>query len=277
MTKMLVIPENVKKRILSKIMDFIHAEDLRFNDDFPIKIANLYVSLIEEKSELPNQKLYLKSVNKIRTTFFRLNTGITKKRLLEDLLNELNREFEPIFNEIRKKRLMKEVLPSEPFYERIYVDDIDSFGEVRKVSAKAIKEQLPLTIPEKEVKASFAAIIGENFVPKDWSGEKSDLYSSHVIYKGKRRSTAFLLKGPSVKRLTIDKLGKRGNQILRLVKEPAELFVVQHNGEIDTDVVEFLETCVSDLSRKKSVKLYYSVIDGVDTARVLIAYNKLKK
>ena len=145
------------------------------------------------------------------------------------------------------------------------------------MSAKAVKGMLPLTMPEEDVKVSLASIIGENFVRKDWAGEKSDLYSSNVIFKGKRMSTAFLLKGPSVKRLTIDKCGKRGNQILRLIKEPAELFVVQHNGEIDTDVIEFLETCVSDLSRKKSVKLYYSVIDGVDTARVLIAYNKLKK
>lgn len=274
---MLVVPESMKKRILSKIMDLIHAEDLKFNDDFPIKIANSYVSLIKEKSELPNPKSYLKRVNKIKTTFFRLNTRITKRRFLEDLLNELNSEFEPIVNEIRKEKSAEKVLPMQSFYERIYVDEIDSFEKVRRVSAKAVKDQLPLTIPEKDVKASFASIISENFVRKDWPGEKSDLYSSHVIYKGKRISTAFLLKGPSVKRLTIDKCGKRGNQILRLVKEPADLFIVQHNGEIDTDVIEFLETCVSDLSRKKNTKLYYCVIDGVDTARVLIAYSRYKK
>jgi hypothetical protein len=126
------------------------------------------------------------------------------------------------------------------------------------------------------VKASLASIIGENFVRKDWAGEKSDLYSSNVIYKGKRVSTAFLLKGPSVKRLTIDKCGKRGNQVLRLVKEPAQLFIVQHNGEIDTDIIELLETYVSDLSRKKGMKLYYCIIDGTDTARVLVAYDKIR-
>lgn len=104
---MLVIPENVKKRILSKIMDFIHAEDLKFSDDFPIKIANSYVSLIKEKSELPNPKSYFKKVNRIRTTFFRLNTGITKRGFLEDLLNELNREFEPILSEIEDHKSLK--------------------------------------------------------------------------------------------------------------------------------------------------------------------------
>lgn len=257
-------------------MDFVRAEDLKFNDDFPIKIANLYSSLIEEKSELPNQGTFLKRVNKIRTTFFRLNTGIIKRKFLEELLSELNQEFEPILNEIWKKKSMERVLPPEPFYERIYVDDVDSFKKVKKVDTKVVKDLLPLTMPEEAVKASLASIIGENFVRKDWAGEKSDLYSSNVIIKGKRVSTAFLLKGPSVKRLTIDKCGKRGNQILRLIKEPARLFVVQHNGEIDTDVIEFLETCISDLSRKKKVKLYYCIMDGVDTTRILIAYGKLK-
>lgn len=273
----MVIPKSVKKRILSKIMDFIHAEDLRFNDDFPIKIANTYVSLIAEKSELPDMASYFKKVDGIRTTFFRLNTRITKRGFLEDLLSELNREFEPILSELQKEKSMEKAIPTEPFFERLYVDEIDSFEKVSRVSARVVKDKLPLAIPEKEVKASFADIIGENFVHKDWPGEKSDLYSSHVIYNEKRTSTAFLLKGPSVKRLTIDKCGKRGNQILRLVKEPAELFVVQHNGEIDTDVIEFLEICVSNLSRKKGAKLYYCVIDGVDTARVLKAYGKLRK
>ncbi|MCK4444858.1 MAG: hypothetical protein KAW09_09955, partial [Thermoplasmata archaeon] len=101
------------------------------------------------------------------------------------------------------------------------------------------------------------------------------LYSSFVLLEGDRISTAFLLKGPSVKKLTIDKCGKRGNQVLRLIKEPASFFVVQHVGEIDTDVIELLYSLVSDLSQKRAERLYYSTMDGVDTARVLRAYGKL--
>lgn len=156
--------------------------------------------------------------------------------------------------------------------QRIYVDEVDSFERVRNVLAKDVKD-LPVEVKEKEVKEFFANTIGENFVPKDWPGEKSDLYSSHVVLKGKRISTAFLLKGPSVRKLTIDKCGKRGNQILRLVREPAQLFVIQSNGQIDTDVVSMLEICVSELSRKSDCRLYYCIIDGTDTARLLEAYD----
>lgn len=173
---------------------------------------------------------------------------------------------------LRKTSIHVQIKPS---CERIYVDEIASFREVLKVAPHETRKLVPLTLSERKVKQSLANIIGEHFVSKDWGGEKSDLYTSHVIFDGKRIATAFLLKGPSVKRLTIDKCGKRGNQILRLVKEPASLFIVQHNGEIDSDVIELLETCVSDLATKRGVKLYYCVIDGVDTTRVLLAYEKL--
>jgi hypothetical protein len=166
--------------------------------------------------------------------------------------------------------------PLEALYKRIYVDKIDSFKEAGKVNPQDVRARIPLNVSEEYVKKSFANVIGENFIRKDWAGEKSDLYSSHVIYEGNRISAAFLLKGPAVTRLTIDKCGKRGNQILRLVKEPATLFIVQHTGEIDSDVIEFLEICVSDLSHRKGKKLYYCTIDGVDTARILIAYDKIK-
>lgn len=273
---MLIIPQDVRRRILSIVMDFIHAEDLKLNDDFPLKITHVYVSLIQKHSELPNRQSFTIETRKIKTTFFKLNTTITKKKFLENLLAELNREIKPILDEIQKKRSTTQIPVSKSLLQRLYVDDIDSFKKVKEVNSKVVKDFVPLKISEEDIKRSLADIIGERFVRKDWAGEKSDLYSSYVIYKGNRISTAFLLKGPSVKRLTIDKCGKRGNQLLRLIREPAQLFVVQHVGEIDTDVIELLERLVSDLSRKKNTKLYYCVMNGVDTARILLAYKKLK-
>lgn len=271
---MLRIPQDVQRRILSAVMDFIRTEDLTFKDDFPLKITHVYISLLEKSSEPPNRQAFLIEANKIRTTFFRLNTNLRKRNFLENLLAELDREIKPILNEIREEKPAVISVHESP-YERIYVDDVDSFQKVKKVSPKAVKDLVPLEISEENVKRSLAGIIGEKFVRKDWAGEKSDLYSSHVILRGNRISTAFLLKGPSVKRLTIDKCGKRGNQLLRMIKEPAQLFTVQHIGEIDTDVIELLERLISDLSRKKSIRLYYCIMDGVDTARILKAYGKL--
>ena len=44
----------------------------------------------------------------------------------------------------------------------------------------------------------FAQIIAEPFVPKDWPGERSDLFTSRVTIDDVATTAAFLLKGPSV-------------------------------------------------------------------------------
>ncbi len=44
-------------------------------------------------------------------------------------------------------------------------------------------------VPEEKVKEAFAEIIGEPTVPKDWGGERSDLFSSRVELDGKRISS----------------------------------------------------------------------------------------
>jgi integrase len=38
-----------------------------------------------------------------------------------------------------------------------------------------------LRVPEDTVKRAFAWLIGESYVPKDWGGERSDLYTSRVF------------------------------------------------------------------------------------------------
>lgn len=92
--------EESRKRILSFIMDFIHAENLKFIDNFPIKISETYMTLIKKYGELPNLNIFIKNVNKIRTTFFKINTNIKKKEFLEELLNQLNREFKYILKDL---------------------------------------------------------------------------------------------------------------------------------------------------------------------------------
>jgi transposase len=79
-------------------------------------------------------------------------------------------------------------------------------------------------LPETEIKAAFAEIIGEPINPKDWGGERSDLFSSRVMLERKRISSAFVFKGPAQFRpMTMAQLGKNGDQIDRLFSEPADL------------------------------------------------------
>jgi hypothetical protein len=153
-----------------------------------------------------------------------------------------------------------------------HVDTIDSFSRVR---TEPRPQQADLSvlraIPEAAVKAAFGRILGEQSTPKDWGGEKSDLFSAHVVVGGVRKSAAFLFKGPSkATPMTVRHLGANGDQILRLCSEPAELLVIQHCNEVKPEVRELLRVVANQISRPRQ----YCVIDGYDTLRVLRAYSE---
>lgn len=265
-----MITPNDKKRVLSAVMDFIRSEGLQWNDDFPIEVAERYCSLIEKFETLPQPIRFYEEVSSIKTDFFKINH--VKKR---DFYSKLSTRLRRRLGSVIERRRREPVVVSEAQAERVYVDDIDSFALVKKVRPNEVASIVPVSLSEKYVKQSLADIIGERFVPKDWAGEKSDLYTTQVVLRGKRVDAAFLLKGPSVDVLTIGGLGTRGNQVLKLTKEPATLFVVQHVGKIESDVIEHLESEVTKQSKVRGVKVYYCVIDGTDTARILKAYNRL--
>ena len=285
MKSMPVISKRTRKRILSYVMDFIHSYGLKWNDDFPSEIANVYVSIIENTHKLPNTRLFLAKARKIKTTFFKLNY-IKKSEFLKEILQALNKKFKNIFEELEKEKVapgieakkeavVKINIVEKANYEFITVDDIDSFREVRKIDKNLVEKIVPLDLEEDKIGYYLAEIIGDEYSHKHWGGEKSDFFTTRLVIKGKRVPAAFLLKGRGTKgKLTIKKCGKNGNQILNLLDEPAEVYIVQYVGEIDSDVVKLLEKLVAEKSRKGK-KLYYCIMDGIDTARVLVAYNKL--
>lgn len=155
------------------------------------------------------------------------------------------------------------------------IDDIDSFAAVSFYPANTISAKLPLENPEAEIKELLQRIIGDPFTRTDWGGEQNDIFSSRVILNGKRLLAAFFLKGPSVKgRLTLAKCGKNGDQIQRLFQSPADMFVVQFNGEIDERVIEECRQKVRHLRQTQNKNAVFTVIDGVDTARLIMAYGR---
>ena len=112
----------------------------------------------------------------------------------------------------------------------MYPSDIGQFSGIDFASpvTKAELEAI-LRVPEDTVKNAFAGLISESFVPKDWGGERSDLYTSRVFVRGRQISAAWLFKGPGYPYpMTVKALGKPGDQIGRLFSEPAELLVLQH-------------------------------------------------
>jgi hypothetical protein len=159
--------------------------------------------------------------------------------------------------------------------EELFIDDIDSFARARDIKPQDVGPLVPLDLSENQVQTYLEEIIGENFHQQDWGGELNDLVTSHVRVGERRVRTAFLLKGNGTKgKLTIAKCGKKGDQILRLVEAPADLYVIQHVSEIDERVVYDLRSKVQ-WKNSMGEKCQMCVVDGTDTARILKAYGKI--
>lgn len=167
-----------------------------------------------------------------------------------------------------------------PLSTRLYVEDIDSFRLVRDVNPRRVSSFLNkngyLDISEDQVQIGFEQILDASMHKKDWGGETNDLYSTNIVVNGARVASAFLLKGNGLRRKTLEiaGCGKNGDQLVRLMDSPANLFVVQFVGQISENVIRDIDAKVS-LLRSMGRDAHYCIIDGQDTARLLLAYGKL--
>jgi hypothetical protein len=153
--------------------------------------------------------------------------------------------------------------------ESITIDDIDSFSKVRGLEI----EGTPSPIDEKKFKEGLQKILGEEGSFQDWGGEPDDLYSTRLIIKGERKSVAFGLKGKGTTGiLTPKKMGKRGDQIQRLLGSPAEVFLVQYWGQIDESIIGQMKSLAIAKSVSEGRTIRYGIIDGKDTLRIITAY-----
>jgi hypothetical protein len=154
--------------------------------------------------------------------------------------------------------------------EFLSIDEIDSFRRVRTQSHSMQNTRMP----EAVFKQGLANILEDRGRFKDFGGELRDLFSSRLLIGGKRHLAAFAFKGPGQKGLlTPGKMGKNGDQIQRLVSCPADIFVVQYWAQIGDGVVDQLKQLVllkaAVFERRR---LYYCVIDGQDSSRLIAAY-----
>jgi len=154
----------------------------------------------------------------------------------------------------------------------VFIDAIDSFSLVREIPPPQDSDLCVLkTIPESQIKKAIAEILNEQSVPKDWAGERSDLFTTQVVVDGQRISTAIAFKGPSkFKPMTLAELGKNGDQIDRLFTEPVDLVMLQHCHSITTPVRGMMRAYAT---RIYNLKLF-CILDGKETLRLLKAYKK---
>lgn len=153
----------------------------------------------------------------------------------------------------------------------VHVDDIDSFRRVRSIAASA--NRVPML--EATFKKGLQEIVGEKGRFADWGGEKNDLLTTKVRINGRRRTTAFALKGRGKKgTLTPAGMGKNGDQIQRLFSSPADVFLLQYWGEVDESVRGQMRVYAKAKSVSTGAEVLFGIIDGEDSERLLRAYPK---
>jgi hypothetical protein len=151
------------------------------------------------------------------------------------------------------------------------IDAFKAMVDVRPPSQGTLK-RIMLSVSEAQTKAAIAAIIGESFVPRDWGGERSDLFTSQITIEKEPITAAFLLKGPAVPGPMHPRhLGRNGDQIVRLFDEPADLLILQHCNKIETTVRKIMRAFSVDPDRPRR----FCVIDGAQTYQILKAYGFL--
>ena len=166
-----------------------------------------------------------------------------------------------------------------PLAERLYVEDIDSFAKVRNINPHMISTMLKagrIELLEDEIQMGLEAILDVPFHRTDWGGEINDLYTANLVLNGKRRSTAFLLKGKGLRsaEMQISDCGKNGDQLIRLFQSPAQLFIIQYVGPISDAVIEDVRGKTL-LRRSQGIDANFLMMDGQDTVRLLTAYGEL--
>ena len=156
---------------------------------------------------------------------------------------------------------------------QLSIDDIDSFEKVAAIQLAPHTKGVSLL--ENEFQKGLQKILGEEGEFNDWGGENDDLFSTRLVLEGKRMNVAFGLKGRGTRgKLTPKKMGKQGDQIQRLFRTPAEVFLIQYWNQIDQSVLEQMRLFAIAKSVLNGKRIYYGVIDGQDTLRIIQAYQE---
>ena len=152
---------------------------------------------------------------------------------------------------------------------QITIDDIESFSKVKGLSAS----QSPTPLDEKKFKEGIQKILGEQGNFQDWGGETDDLFSTRLLINGERKNVSFGFKGKGTTGvLTPKKMGKNADQVQRLFRTSADVFLVQYWDRIDESIIEQLKSFAIAKSACEGRRIYFGIIDGQDTVRIKEAY-----
>jgi hypothetical protein len=168
-------------------------------------------------------------------------------------------------------RSLRPRAPKVPSF--ITIDSIDSFSQVRGVAPTTGGGARSMS--EEQFKEGVKTIVGETGRSKDWGGEQNDVFTTNLVVARKRRRAAFAFKGPAKRGMLRPRdMGVNGDQIQRLFKSAADVFIIQHHGQIHESVIEQMETYARLRAADQNVNVWFGVIDGRDSDRLIAAYPK---
>ncbi len=202
----------------------------------------------------------------IKTNLSKIIKGAKNPENLKDLPTKTNPQI------IGAGRVSITVNGAKVRVKEVTFEHIDQFK-----AAKTIKNapKHAIRVSESSFKEGVKKLIGEKGKFQDWGGESNDLFTNRAMVKGKRCRCAFAFKGPATRgELTPGKLGKNGDQIQRLFLAPAEIYFVQYHSQIAQSVLEQMKVHATVKSVLDNKTIYYGVMDGVDSDRLVAAYPK---
>lgn len=147
------------------------------------------VRVLQEAGKLAGNGIVEKLKVDGRTAYKKDETYVHHKRAVLDLLDHPEKRARyPTKQEPRapaRTTYNIRVSRSQPLPQLITVDDVEAFAEVRKVPSGP-KANLS-SIPESHIKRFLKRVLGETHDFQDWGGEKNDLYTNKLRFRGARR------------------------------------------------------------------------------------------
>jgi hypothetical protein len=251
----------VEENKVKKISEIFEVSGLKTSKRVLEEGQKLYNENLVEKSKVDGQTAYVK-IDFYSQNYKKILSLSRNPSLIDRIPTKSNPNI--------RGQIVTLTVPKMSFkIKKIYIDDIDSFKNVRKIELGTNE-----VLEESQIKKGLQTILNENGKFNDWGGETSDL-TTQVIMGGKKYVAAFALKGRGTGGiLTPKKMGKNGDQIQRLFGSPADVFIIQYHQQIADSVVSQMETYATVTSIHKLKKIFYGIIDGKDTMRLVSAYAK---
>ena len=161
-------------------------------------------------------------------------------------------------------------------YARLSPEEIDSFQNVARVGEDEIAGLCPLDLEEAEIKKHLCDIIGNPFAQKDWGGKVCDIFCG-CSWIGNCVASSLRPKGQVLRTTSSSDFGFGKEQAINsfacsryLLKSLSYKAMVRLTGRC---IAKFTAQVAEKLMTNQPV--YYLVMDGVQTARLLRAFNKI--